>query len=207
MTRKRLFAIVLTAGAAIVIGCWVGGFTQFAGALTSGAPQHVPGRFHVSLGSGQWEIYQLTGTTTSASVGAFSASVTNQQAASLTATMVTVTTASGSQLPVRNQSAGATETLRRGSDDYTGVATFRAASAGEFSVSVDSPDAGSIVVARPILSVFLALLPWIGGGLLGGACLVVGLIGVIVAHRRNPARSAAGPRPWPAGGDPGLPGP
>jgi hypothetical protein len=192
MTLKRRFAIVLIAGVAIAIGCWVGGFTQFLGTIKSGAPLSVPGQFQVSLGSGQWEIYQLTGTSSGASVGGFSASVTRDQAAFLTAAMVTVTAADGSQQPVQNQSAHTTETLQQGSDIYTGVATFRTPRAGKYSISVESSSAGSIIVARPILSVFLALLPWIAGGLLGCLCVLIGLIGVIVAHRRNPARSAAG---------------
>lgn len=184
--RKRRFAIVLVAGFAIAIGCGVGGFTKIAGAINQGAPQHIPGRFQASLGSGQWEIYQLTGTKTGASVGGFSASFSTQQPASLAAAMVTVTSSGGGQLPVQSQSADTTETLQRGSEIYTGVAAFQAPSAGEYSLSVDSPDAGTIVVARPVLSIFVTLLPWIGGGLLGGLCVLVGLIGVIVAHRRNP---------------------
>jgi len=192
MTRKRRFAIVLIAGAAIAVGCGLGGFLQFAGSITSAVPQHVPGRFEVSLGSGQWEIYQLTGTQTGVSVGGLSVSVTNQQAVSLTASMVTVTAVGGSQLPVQNQSVGTTQTLQRGSDIYVGVATFRAPSAGKYSLSVDSSGPGSVVVARPFLSTLVALLPWLGGGLLGFACAVVGLIGVIVTHRRNPARPTTG---------------
>jgi hypothetical protein len=185
MTKKRRFAIVLLVGVAIGIACGIGGFTQLDGALTAGSPQHVPGRFQVSLGSGQWEIYQLTGTTAGTSVGGISATFTKEQPPSLTAAMVTVTAADGRELPVQNHSADTTETLQRGSDIFTGVATFQAPGAGKYSLSVAGPGAAAIVVGRPVRAIFTMLLPWFGGGLVGGLCVLVGLIGVIVAHRRK----------------------
>src|SRR5271169_3529756 len=118
MMRKRRFSIVLIAGAAITIGCALAGYWQLAGTITAAVPRPVPGRFDVSLGTGQWEIYQLTGTQTGASVGGVSVNVTHHQAPSLTAAMLTVTAPGGSQLPVQNQSAGTTETLQQGSEIY-----------------------------------------------------------------------------------------
>jgi hypothetical protein len=193
MTRKRRFAIVLVAGAAIAVACGLGGYLQFAGTISSAVPQAIPGQFHLSLGTGQWEIYQLTGTQSGGSFGPASFTVTNNQAPSLTASMVTVTAPGGSQVPVQDQSATSTQTLQKGSDIYTGVASFQAPTAGDYSVSVAGSGASAVVVARPVLSFFRALLPWLAGGLLGLACVVVGLIGVIVAHRRHPQRPVSAP--------------
>jgi hypothetical protein len=199
MTKKRRFAIILLAGAAIITGCAIGGSVQLAGVISSASPQPIPGRFQVSLGSGQWEIYQLTGTRSGVSAGGVSVNVTHFQALSLTASMVTITGANGAQVPVETQSgdyeAGSAQvstiqTLQKGSDIYTGVATFQVPAAGSYVVSVVNSSAGAVVVSRPVLSDFAALLPWLGGGLLGAVCLLIGLIGVIVAHRRSPARPA-----------------
>jgi hypothetical protein len=190
MTNKRRFAIILLAGAAIVAGCAIGGTIQLTGAITSAAPQPIPGRFQISLGSGQWEIYQLTGTQSGVSVGGISVNATNFNAPSLGASTVTITGADGAQVGVQYQSGNTTQTLQKGSDIYTGVASFQAPKAGKYSVSVINSGAGAVVISRPVLSYFVAMLPWLGGGLLGGACLLIGLIGVIIAHRRNPARPA-----------------
>jgi hypothetical protein len=190
MTRKWRFAITLLAGAAIIAGCAIGGTVQLAGAITSVTPQPIPGRFQVSLGSGQWEIYQLTGTQSGVSAGGVSVNVTHWDASLLTASMVTVTSADGAQVPVQNQSGNTTQTLQKSSDIYTGVASFQAPTAGNYVITVINSGAGAIVVSRPVLADFVALLPWLGGGLLGAVCLLIGLIGVIVAHRRSPARPA-----------------
>jgi hypothetical protein len=197
MTKKRRFAIILLAGAATIVGCAIGGSVQLVGVISSATPQPIPGRFHVSLGSGTWEIYELTGTRSGVSAGGVSVNVTHFQAPSVTASMVTITGADGAQVPVQTQSgdyqAGSaristTQTLQKGSDIYTGIATFQVPAAGNYLVSVVNSGAGAIVVSRPVLSDFAALLPWLGGGLLGAVCLLIGLIGVIVAHRRSPAR-------------------
>lgn len=190
MTKKRRFAIILLVGAAIITGCAIGGIVQLAGAISSATPQPIPGRFQVSLGSGQWEIYQLTGTQSGVSVGGVSVNVTHYQAPSVTASMVTITSSGGTQVPVQNQSGNTTQTLQRGPDIYAGIASFQAPTAGNYFVSVVNSGAGVIVVSRPVLSYFVALLPWLGGGPFGLACLLIGLIGVIVAHRRSPARPA-----------------
>ena len=193
MSRKRRFAIVLIAGAALTVACGVIGGVQLAGAITSVSPQPVPGQFHISLASGQWEIYELIGTRSGVSAGGVSFSVTHEQAPIITASMVTVTAPGGIELPVQNQSGNTTQTLQNGSSIYTGVANFQAPRAGNYSVSVAAPGASVVVVARPVLAELRALLPWIAGALLGAACALIGLIGVIVAHRRHPPASVTPP--------------
>jgi ABC-type glycerol-3-phosphate transport system substrate-binding protein len=188
MTKKRRFAIILLGGAAIIAGCAIGGTVQLAGTITSATPQPIPGRFQESLGSGQWEIYQLTGTQSGVSAGGVSVNVTHFGPPSLAASMVTITSASGAQVAVQNQSGNSTQTIQKGSAIYTGVASFQVPAAGNYVVSVFNSGAGAVVISRPVLADFVALLPWLAGGLLGAVCLLIGLIGIIVAHRSSPAR-------------------
>jgi type IV secretory pathway TrbL component len=115
MTKKRRFAIILLGGAAIIAGCAIGGTVQLAGTITSATPQPIPGRFQESLGSGQWEIYQLTGTQSGVSAGGVSVNVTHFGPPSLAASMVTITSASGAQVTVQNQSGNSTQTIQKGS--------------------------------------------------------------------------------------------
>src|SRR6516165_5138862 len=95
---KQPFAIVLIGGAALLVACGAIGGLRLAAAINSAAPQPIPGRFDVSLGPGQWEIYQLTGSRSGSSFGGASVSITNNQPASLTASMVRVTAPGGHQV-------------------------------------------------------------------------------------------------------------
>jgi hypothetical protein len=189
MTNRRALGVLL-AGVVIAATCGAFAAVQFIGTVHSAVPQRVPGRFQVTLASGRWDLYQLTGITSGTSVGGVSVTETNQQAPTIDSSMLTVTGAGGRQLPVQNWSGNGVETLQLGSDLYTGVVSFRAPGPARYAVTVDSPGPAEVVIARPVLSVFEDALPWLAGALAGGLCFVVGLIMLIVIHRRNPRRTS-----------------
>ena len=188
MTKRRSLGVLL-AGIVIAVICGTFAAVQFVGAVRSVTPQRVPGRFQVTLGSGRWDVYQLTGTTSGTSVGGVSVTRTYQQAPTIDSSMLTVTGAGGRRLPVQDRSANTVETLQLGSDLYTGVASFQAPGPARYAVTVDSPGPAEVVLARPVLSLFEDALPWLAGALAGALVFLVGLIMLIVIHRRNPRRT------------------
>jgi hypothetical protein len=88
-----------------------------------------------------------------------------------------------------------TETATIGSDLYFGFATFDAATAGSYQVTV-RPSAGaqaSMLISPSVGSLFTANLVWLVVGLLAGVTAVVGFMVMLVglirrgrAHRRLP---------------------
>ena len=189
MTRRRLNIVVVLIGV-----CALAGFGAVAAAkataLGSGSPRHVPGQFRETLSAGRWDFYELTGSTSGTSVGPFSYSVTHQQSALLNASAISVTAPGGQPLSVHDQATNTTETIRKGPDIYTGVGNFDAPSAGRYSITVSSDGPGEVILARPILTEFVGLLPWVGGALAGALCIALGLILLTFGHRHvGPGRS------------------
>jgi hypothetical protein len=187
MTAKRGLVVLVVAGAAVVAVCITFATLQFRAGVTAAVPQRVPGRFQIALSSGQWDVYQLTGITSGTSVGGVSFTVTRQQAATVDAAMMHVIAPDGRRLEVQNQSGNTVETLQLDSDQYTGVASFQAPESGRYSVTVDGGGEADVVIARPVLSVFRALLPWAGAALAGALCVLIGLLLLTFRHRRDMA--------------------
>jgi hypothetical protein len=96
---------------------------------------------------------------------------------------------------VRGQPGNATGTIQRGADIYTGVARFEAQSPGRYAITVSSAGPGRVILARPVLSQLLALLPWAGGSLAGAVCIALGLILLTLGNRRRAGPRPAGPVP------------
>ena len=184
MTTKRRYVIVVLAGVAIAAACGAFAIVQFIGAVKSAVPQRVPGRFQIALSSGQWDVYQLTGRSSGSNIGGVSVTVAHQLAPTLDSSMMTVTAPDGRQLAVQNRSASSVETLQLGSDLFTGVASFQAPDSGRYSVTVDSRTSTDVVIARPVLSVLGAALPWLGGAAAGGLCVLIGLVLLTLDHRQ-----------------------
>jgi hypothetical protein len=185
MTAKLGLTVLVMIGAAVVAVCITFAAVQFRAGVTTAVPQRVPGRFQLALSSGQWDVYQLTGTSSGASAGGVSFTVTRQRATTVDAAMMRVTAPDGQQLTVQNRSGNTVETLQLGSDQYTGVASFQAPASGRYSVTVDGSGSADVIIARPVLSVFRALLPWAGGALAGGLCVLTGLLLLTFRHRRD----------------------
>jgi hypothetical protein len=91
---------------------------------------------------------------------------------------------------VHNQSGNSTETLQKGPDLYTGVASFEAPAPGRYSVTVSSDGPDQVILARPVLSDFAAVLPWGIGALAGAMCVPLGLILLTLEYRRRPSGRA-----------------
>jgi hypothetical protein len=84
---------------------------------------------------------------------------------------------------------------RTPSISQAGVASFQVPEAGRYSVAVDSRGSAEVVIARPVLSVFGAVLPRVGGAAAGGLCVLVGLLVLTLNHGRRPAAGIAADPP------------
>jgi hypothetical protein len=143
--------------------------------------------FRETLSAGRCDFYQLTGTTTGTSVGPLSYSVTHRRSPSLNVSGISVTAPDGQPVPMQDQASNTTETIQRGSDLYTGVANFDAPSSGSYSITVNSEGPGQVILARPVLSELVGLLPWAGGAP-GTVCIALGLILLTLGYRHRPSR-------------------
>jgi len=146
----------------------------------------VPSTTSRHLGSGNWVVYQQTGTT-----GAFGAfSITHDRTTTLDPTQVTVTGPDGA--PVQVQYVAVNENITRQGDIFTGAVEFRVAAAGTYQVQITTPDQERVLIARPINQAFGNLLPLVGIGSVGGLLVIVGTVLVIIGSvRRGRARRAA----------------
>jgi hypothetical protein len=172
-------------GAGVALACMAVGAGHFrSGGFRQSVTRQVPGRFDLSLPAGPWDVYQMTGNTQSTYVGGVSVNVTHQGAPTLDSSMMVVMAPGGHRLRVRNWPRNSVETLQEGSNLFTAVASFDAPNSGDYSIAVTSRSPGYVVVARPVLSVVVAALPWLGGVLAGGICSIVGLM--MFLKRRSP---------------------
>jgi hypothetical protein len=194
MNRKRRHAGILVIGICALVG-----FGAVAGvraaSLGAGSPRPVPGHFRESLSAGRWEFYELTGITRGGSAGPFSYNVTHGRSPVLGAAAISVTAPGGQPVAVHGQPGNTTETIQRGADIYTGVAGFDAQRSGRYAITVSSAGPGRVILARPVLSQLLALLPWAGGSLAGAVCIALGLILLTLGNRRRAGPRPAGPVP------------
>jgi hypothetical protein len=205
--------VVLVAGLAVVVVCAVRVGAEVTG--TVNAPSFtIPGSTVVDLETGTYAIFEHTGTQGSAGP----VSMTFRGRPTLGPDDVVVTDPAGTPVPLRPTSRN--ETVTRGADIYTGVLEFRAAAAGPYRVEAEgSGPATTALVGRELGDLFRALLPWIGGlviGLIVAGIAVVALIaGSVRAARRRrreqplPSPPGAGPpaTTWGPGYPPAPPAP
>jgi hypothetical protein len=204
MASSRRYVYMMLVGAGIALACVAVGAAHFPnGALRPSVTRQVPGRFDLSLSAGPWAVYQLTGDTHVTYVGGVSVNVTHQGAPTVDSSMMAVTAPGGHQLPVHSWSLNSVETLQEGSKLFTAVASFGVPTSGDYVVSVHSPSPAYVVVARPLSSVVVAALPWLGGVLAGGICSVVGLL--MYLKHRSPAALAPATDPSAASGSGPMP--
>lgn len=184
MTRKRRYVGILLIGICALVG--FGAVAAVRGAsLGSGTPRPVPGHFRESLSAGNWEFYELTGITSGGSVGPLTYTFTHGRAPVLGPAAISVTAPGGQPVAMHGRTGNTTETIQRGGDIYTGVAGFDAQSTGRYAITVSSADPGQVILARPVLSQLLGLLPWAGGALAGAVCIAIGLILLTLGNRRS----------------------
>jgi hypothetical protein len=186
VTRKRLYVAVLMIGVCALVGFGATAAVR-AASFGSGSPRPVPAQFRETLAAGRWDFYELTGTTRGTAAGPLSPSVTHQRFPDLSSSAIAVTAPDGRSVPVHAQSSNNTESLQRGPDLYTGVANFEAPAPGRYSVTVSSGRPGQVILARPVLADFAAVLPWGIGALAGAMCVALGLILLTLEYRRRPS--------------------
>ena len=199
MTRKRRCVGILLIGICALVGCGAVAGVR-AASPGAGGPRPVPGTFRASLTAGRWEFYELTGTTSGGSVGPLSYSVTHGRPAVLGAAAISVTAPGGQPVAMHGRAGNTTETIQRGGDIYTGVAGFDAPGPGRYAITVSSAGPGRVILARPVLSQLLGVLPWAGGALAGAVCIALALILLTLGNRRPGPRPAGPGPPWPAPG-------
>lgn len=171
----------------LVAGVLIGTTGVFMGAMpivratSSDNILSIPGDATFDLDAGSYMIYEHTGTS------ARSGPVTTyrKQTPTTDRSRVRVVDSSGQSLNIRPQGFGATHTLTRGNDTYTGVAQFTVTSAGTYTVEVPRADPGQAVVAPTLGDLFRELLPWAGLGLLGFLLALIGLVMLIVVLVKN----------------------
>lgn len=160
----------------------------FVQTLTRSTSQATPTQIRAHLSHATYEIYQLTGTRSSAF------SPIRAGLVDIAPSDVTVTSASGRQLAVTGE--GADETLTRGNSIYTGAVQFAVPAAGDYTVVVHSATPTRVILARSIGGIARSIVGWIITGAAGGLLAFIGLVLLIVGlvrRRHRPAAYAGGP--------------
>jgi len=190
---RRWLAIglmVLGAAAAIAGGIVTG--TWFVSSLKVQATRDVPGRFEVHLASGEWDIYELTGTVSGWTLGPVSYTNREDGPVTIDSTDIRVTGPGGRNLAVHEQfSPTSFQTYTTGSHVFTAVASFDLTASGNYRISVSSTQREQVIVARPPFAGLVSVLGWIIAGFAGVAAFTVGL--VLLIRDRDRRRRAAFP--------------
>jgi hypothetical protein len=100
--------------------------------------------------------------------------------------MVTVTSETGESVVVESPDS-TTSRFPRNGDEYVGAVMFAVSTAGDYTVRVDSPSAGAVIVARPIESTLRHSLGWWLLALFGAGIALTGTVMWIIgaSHRRR----------------------
>jgi hypothetical protein len=121
-------------------------------------------------------------------------------------TDLTVTAPDNSTVPVSYDDR--TETITRGSTQYTSSLVFEPPSGGEYLLHFSNSVPTTVIVARSVSDALRGVLAWFAVGGLGVLILIAGIVMLIVgAARRGRARRAAYAAAWGAGGWYGAGGP
>jgi hypothetical protein len=199
----RLSIVLIIVGLALAIPTFVAGILPIVHAVSDPQRFSAPNTVRVHLGKGEYMLYEDAGSNSLGS--AFS----NNTSVSISPADVTVSSADGTTIEVRERGA-VQETLAVRGERYVGAVRFTSPVAGEYTVRVQSTTFRSVLIARPFGETIRSVLGWFGLSALGGITFVVGIILLIVGSvRRNRVRNAfayAGspvpgwhPDPWGSG--------
>jgi hypothetical protein len=184
----------MVTGAAVAIAAGVVAGTSITKTLQVQAASSVPGSFDTQLASGQWEIYELTGTVNGSTVGPFSYSEETDGSVTIDSTDIRVMDPERRLVAARERfSPTSSQTYTSGSRLYTGVASFDVTAPGTYHVSVASSQPAQIIVARPPFAGLGRVLGWIIAAVVGGAVFLLGLIMLILDLDRGRRAAAASP--------------
>lgn len=180
----RLSILLIVVGLGLGIPTLVAGIVPIVRTVTSPLRFATPGNARVHLGKGAYVLYEHTGKSTIGSAFSSDGRVT------ITTADVTVTSAAGENVDVRDR--GATEeSLSRSGERYSGAVRFSTPSAGDYVIVVRRTQPSDVLVARPFSDTVKSVLVWFALAALGGVILVLGIVLLIVGSvRRNKARSA-----------------
>ncbi len=148
--------------------------------------RRTPVEFTLDAKQATYAVYERTGSTTSVGSATFS----QNHSGVLTPRDVTVT-GPGGQVVATRQPGNVTETLSRGSAQFTATVRFSTPSSGRYSVRIGGPPT-DVVVARALGDSFRAALGWVLGAIAASLLFVLAIVLLIVgAVRRNGADNRA----------------
>jgi len=167
------------------------------GVFTSDA-YTVPGEIHLHLHDTRYTVYQRTGERSP-----FGTSNPDDSIFRLSPNSLTVTAPDNSTVPVFYDNRS--ETITRGSAEYTGQLTFDPPSSGDYLLQFTRVST-TVIVARSVSDAIRGVLVWFGVGAIGGALLIAGIVMLIIGGvRRGRAKRASYAAAW--GAAPGWYGP
>jgi hypothetical protein len=143
----------------------------------------VPTHLSLHLKHGRYTVFEFTGNRSGFNFGTGSGNVT------IDPSQVKVTAPDGEPVFVFRDASS--ETLNRGSTQYTGAVQFDARTSGNYDVRLATRRATAVVITLSVEDTIRSVLVWFGTGALGGILLVAGLVMLIVGlTRRGRARRA-----------------
>jgi hypothetical protein len=158
---------------------------------------------HQHLGSGEYRVYEGTGTT-----GGFgSTRFRDVGRVTIGPDNVDITDAAGRS--VATDFVSNSETITRGERVYTAAVAFHIDEAGDYTIALHPRFPIEFIIGRSLGDTFKTSAPWIGTAALGGLIFILGLVLLIVGRVRRsranrPAFAGAGP-PGAGYGAPGAP--
>ena len=193
----RLVLALLVMGLGVIIGVFsvVKAVSPFVNSFRSST--HFSDEVvHQHLGSGEYRVYEGTGTT-----GGFgSTRFRNARRVTIGPENVQITDAAGRS--VATGFVSSSETITRNQRVFTAAVAFHIDDAGDYTIAVHPRFPIEFIISRSLGDTFKTSAPWIGTGALGGLIFILGLVLLIVGMVR---RSRAN-RPAFAGAAGGPPG-
>ncbi|MDQ1511555.1 MAG: hypothetical protein QOG50_3399 [Actinomycetota bacterium] len=173
----------MVVGAVVGIASIVAIAVPFVRTFTESA-HSVPSQFSIHLRHARYTVFELTG-----SRSGFNFGTSPSGHITLEPSQVAVTAPDGQ--PVFVFHAVNSETLNRGSSEYTSAVQFDAPMSGGYDVRLSPRTPTWVIITRAPRDVIRSVLVWFATGAVGGIILVAGLVMLIVGvTRRGRARRA-----------------
>lgn len=193
--QRILLVLVVLGGVLFVVGA-IGFVASMVGGLSGGGVA-TPGTVERDLGSGEWVIYQRTGTNR----GGGGVTFTTDGPPTMSPEEVRVTDPDGNPVRVRLRFENETITLNQAI--YHSALSFDAPRSGTYRLEF-AQSRGEVLVRRGVLNQFAAAARWLLASVPGALLVVIGGIALIVSRRRS--RRALAPPFAPLAGGPGWSG-
>jgi hypothetical protein len=180
----RLAIVLIVAGVALAIPTFIVGIVPIVREVASPLRFETPGPVRLHLGRGTYEIYEDTGS------ASFGSTFSSNDDVTITPAEVTVVAGDGSRVEVFERGS-TVESLATNGERYVGAVRFVTPTAGDYTVSIATISAKSVLVARPLTDTIRKVLIWFLLAGLGGIVVVLGVVLLIVGSvRRGRARRA-----------------